>query len=477
MPTTRNYAIVALLAATLTFGTGSARAAQPSDTTGSAGNGSPGAPGLGDPYLPMSGNGGYDVSHYDVTVGVDPSQPDHFTGDTTVKATATQNLSRFDLDLQGFSIDAVTVNGVPATRIAREGEHEVVITPADTIRQGARFDVRVRYSGAPVGKSWHKLVGGGIDVQGEPESATAWFPSNDHPSDKATFSLTAIVPDGWTVIGNGLPGPTTRGNGRTTFRWHEDHPMVTYASTMAIDKMTVHTSTLPDGTPIINAYGQNTQIIEDSEQVLPEIIQFLSSKFGPYPFESTGSIVVDPEPTDEDFLFVETQTRPTYASAFFDVSAVHELAHQWFGDNVSFTDWRDGCIAECFAQYAGQLWDEYKNGADPDESYRSIISDEKTDPEFWSVPLYDSGQELPEALYERGPLMLHALRRLLGDHIFFALLQDFQRTYRDGNASWPDFENFAQSHSGRDLTGFFHAWAHSTKIPAGPYLYPGTLKS
>jgi aminopeptidase N len=438
---------------------------------------SAGSDGLGDPYFPQDGNGGYQVSNYDVKVGFDPAKPEFLAGDTTVNAIANQDLDRFNLDLEGFEIVSVTVNGVAAKAVSRAGAHELVITPKNRVHKGSKLDVRVVYHGKPVGPSWHKLTGGGVSVTGEPHSATAWYPLNDHPSDKATFHLTATVPDGWTVIGNGLPGPTAERNGQKTFRWNEDRPMVSYASTMAIDKFTVHTTKLADGTPVINAYGQGTSIIPDSEGQLPEILGFLSSKYGKYPFSSTGSIVVSS--SDANVIgALETQTRPTYQGAFFDVSAVHELTHQWFGDSVSFSDWRDGCLAECFAQYAGQLWDEYKFGANLDESYRAIVAENKDTVLFWDVTLYDPGknQPLPPAIYDRGALMLHALRRTVGDDKFFGILQGWTKQHEYGNASWPDFEKFAGQRSGQDLTGFFRAWAHGTTIPAEQYLYPGTLK-
>jgi aminopeptidase N len=431
-----------------------------------------GADGVGDPYFPQDGNGGYRVSHYDVTVTIDPGRPDQFTGDTLVNATATQDLDRFDLDLKGFDVTAVAVNGTPATAVARSGDHELVITPAHRVPRGSRLDVRVRYRGAPVGDGWHRLSGGGLSAAGEPHSATAWYPCNDHPSNKATFSLTATVPDGWTVIGNGLPGPTTHANGNTTFRWHESHPMATYASTIAVDKFTVHSSALADGTPVINAYGQNTTYRAESDALPAKMVQFLSAKFGPYPFESTGSIVLS-----GSAMGLETQTRPTYDGGLFDVAVVHELAHQWFGDSVSFTDWRDGCIAECFAQYTDMLLDAEVNGGDIDRSYREQVARAVNEPSFWSVALYDPGKNHPlaSALYSKGSLMLHALRRTIGDDTFYRILREWLRRYRDANASWPDFETLAQTMSQQDLSGFFQAWAHSTTVPANQYLYPGRL--
>src|SRR5262245_45204317 len=107
----------------------------------------PGSPGLGDPFFPNAGNGGYDVSHYSLTLGYEPSS-NTLHGTALITAQATQGLSRFDLDLRGFSISALTVNGAPATH-TRSGEQELVITPAAGIRSGRTFTVTVDYSGTP----------------------------------------------------------------------------------------------------------------------------------------------------------------------------------------------------------------------------------------------------------------------------------------------------------------------------------------
>lgn len=156
---------------------------------------------------------------------------------------------------------------------------------------------------------------------------------------------------------------------------------------------------------------------------------------------------------------------------------VHENAHQWFGDSVSFSDWRDGCLAECFAQYANQLWEENK-GANLDTGfYAPLIKENKDNPAYWSTKLYDpgKGKELDPALYFKGSLMLHALRRTVGDDAFFDTLRRWTSSHAYGNASFPEFEALAAKVSGKDLKGFFDAWAHGTTIPPKQYLYPGGL--
>lgn len=436
-----------------------------------------GGPGLGDPYFPTDGNSGYDVDRYDVHITYDPARPDHLTGDTTVTARALTDLGRFHLDLTGFEVSSVTVDGHGARTVEREGEHELVITPARELRKGADFSVRVRYSGRPVGEGWHPMTDGGVAISGEPHSATTWYPANDHPSDKATFRLSATVPDGWSAVGNGRPGPVTRdGTGHRTYRWYEDRPLTTYASMVAVDRFTVRTSALPGGTPVVNAYSPDALVDPDAEALQQDILGFLASRFGPYPFSSAGAVVLA-GPSGTGPVDLETQSRPTYDTGLFDVAMVHEIAHQWYGDSVSFTDWRDGCVAECVATYAQWLWYEHQGDDLDRDYYLATVREHRADPAFWSVPLYDPGpgRELDSALYARGPLMLHALRRTVGDKAFFDILRAWPARHRYGNASWPEFEALAAERSHQDLRGFFTAWAHGTQIPPDRYLFPQGL--
>jgi aminopeptidase N len=438
----------------------------------------PSEDGVGDPYYPTDGNGGYDVTTYHVQISYDPSSK-VLTGDTQVTAKATSKLAKFNLDLQGLDVSTVTVGGKDA-KVSRSGDHELVITPAEPVASGASFETRVKYSGVPesaeegnLGENgWQLSSSGGAFAAGEPHSASAWYPANDTPKDKATFKLDARVPDGWSVISNGIESPATRGgDGWTTFHWNEPNRIATYLTTVGIDKWTFDRSTLPSGTPIVSAYAPGAEDKRSVEARLPEIIEFLSSKFGPYPQSAAGGIYIN-----ENIGFsLETQTRPIYAAWAEESVVVHENAHQWYGDSVSVDQWKDICLNECFASYAPWLWDEAKNGVNLDDEYRQEVAG-GTD-ELWSGKLYDMGPGNEfTAVYEKGPLALHALRRLIGDDAFNRVLKEWPAKHKDGNASWPEFEKFTQEIAGKDLTGFFKAWFHDGTQPPDEYLYPGPLR-
>jgi aminopeptidase N len=439
-----------------------------------------GSDGAGDEYYPTDGNGGYDVASYDVSISYDPGTQ-HLDGDTTVTAAATADLDKFNLDLMGLEVSAVEVDD-KAARFERSGEHELVITPEASIAKGATFRARVRYQGKPAQakdgqlgvNGWQIATSGGAFAAGEPHSATFWYPANDHPRDKATFKLTARVPTGWSVISNGREESSHQDGTWTVFRWTEPNRIATYLTTVAIDKWTFERSSLPDGTPVVSAYAPGAEDKKQVEKRLPEILAFLTEKFGPYPQSAAGGIYLN-----ENIGFsLETQGRPTYAKWTELETVVHENAHQWFGDSVSVDKWSDICLNECFASYAQWLWTEAKDKQNLDQRYRQAIDKTRTRDAFWANKLYGmgTGNEFL-GVYDKGVLAMHALRRQLGEDAFGKVLKGWPAAHKDGNASWPRFEEFVQGVAGgQDLRGFFDAWFHSDKIPADQYLYPGSLR-
>lgn len=197
----------------------------------------PGAPGLGDPYFPLDGNGGYDVDEYVLDLNYDPLT-DVLGGTATITAKATQDLSAFNLDLDGLTVRAVTVNNRSAEFTRDAGE--LTVTPQRGIRDGSRFKTQVRYDGIPEtiidqsGQSGFFHTDDGSLVLGQPHVAATWFPVNDHPLDKASYTFRMTVPEGVEVVANGrLLGHRTR-NGLTTWTWEAREPMASYLATASV---------------------------------------------------------------------------------------------------------------------------------------------------------------------------------------------------------------------------------------------------
>lgn len=225
----------------------------------SAADYSPGAPGIGDPYYPAYGNGGYDVSHYDLRLQYQP-ETDKLEGTATLLARTTQDLSRFNLDFL-LDVSEVRVNGTKAS-FTTSGEHELEITPKNPLPKGTAVTVVVRYSGVPSSKkaygftSWNRTPDGGVGAN-EPEAAWWWFPSNDHPLDKATYDVSVAVPDGSQAISNGTLQSVSSRAGWTRYSWRSNKPQATYLATLAVGKFDLTTGTSESGILIVNAYSKD----------------------------------------------------------------------------------------------------------------------------------------------------------------------------------------------------------------------------
>jgi aminopeptidase N len=438
----------------------------------------PGAPGAGDPYRPAAGNGGYDVQHYDLDVRYDPATG-VLTGHAVVTALATQRLSAYDLDLTGLTVDAVTVDGVPA-RWQRTGQ-ELVITPRRPIADRQRYRTEVSYHGTPVGSvldgapSGFQRTGDGAIVAGQPDVAATWFPVNDHPTDKATYRFTVAVPQGLTAVCNGIPLGSSTAGGWTTWRWAETRPMASYLATAAIGKFRVTRGT-HRGRPVFTAVGEGlpADLADDAVARTTEVADFLSTRFGPYPFDAYGAIVVD---TDLGFA-LETQSRPVYPGGDFEAGPTdremyliaHETAHQWFGNSVSVRRWRDLWINEGFATYAQWLWGEHAGTGRPQDAFDFLWA-QPLDQPYWAPAPADPGPDalFDPSVYYRAAMTLQALRMTIGDPAFWTLVRTWTRERAYGNGSTEDFEALAERVSGRSLGTFFDDWLRGTGRPP----YPG----
>jgi aminopeptidase N len=440
----------------------------------------PGAAGIGDSYYPDYGNGGYDVDHYDLRLRYRPAT-DELTGTATISARVTQDLSSFDLDFL-LDVRSVLVDG-RAAGFARRGDHELVVTPARPLRRGQVLTVRVDYSGVPSAKRgagftvWTRTPDGALAV-GEPESAWWWFPSNDHPSDKARFDISVAVPDGVEALSNGtMPHPPAPdGHGWTRWTWHSATPMATYLAFLAIGQYDVEQSRTSNGRPVLYAYSklltpELAAAARASVGRTTEIVDWESSLFGPYPFEAEGGVVTPPGLLP---ISLETQTRPVYGTSHFQRGedayvVVHENAHQWFGDEVSLSRWQDIWLNEGFATYVEWLWSEHVGDGTAQDQFDIFYDSFPDDDELWTQPPGDPGVPvITPGVYLRGAMTLHALRLAVGDATFFRILRAWPAAHRYGNGDTAQFVALAERLSGRHLGPLFQAWLYTPSKPARP---------
>jgi aminopeptidase N len=460
-----------------------------------------GGPGAGDPYFPFSGNGGYDVSHYDLQITYTPPAAapaplvGQFDGVATITLNATQDLDRFNLDLRGMTVSAITIDGKTAQAIAPpapgtivEGPAywhvqdpaqrlwELTVQPRPKLKAGQQAEIVVTYGGA-TGRprdiegflyGWVTTRDGAMVVN-EPEGAMTWYPVSDHPTDKATYTFEISVPAGKTAVANGVLAaePVTSG-GWTTWSWDAPDLQASYLSTASVgDFERLPAGVSSSGVPIYDFVDTDLSPSRratslNSLALQPAMIDLFESRYGAYPFNSFGSIVDD----DSVGYALETQTRPVYSSQASEGTVAHELAHMWFGNSVSPHRWADIWLNEGWATYLAVEWSESQGRGTTQEFFDDIMSI-PADDEFWQTSLADPGPMglFVDPVYDRGAATLHALRQKIGDAAFYAGAQLWLSRHGDGTASTADFESVFEEASGQDLTAFFQVWVHDPVKP------------
>lgn len=436
-------------------------------------HGTPGGSGLRDPYFPKTGNGGYDVTHYDLDLAYTPDG-NRLSGTATLTARASQDLSAFDLDLDGLDVQKVTVDGDTA-RWNRAGQ-ELTVRPHDDLHEGRTFEVTVRYSGIPrtitdpdgSEEGWLETDDGSVAL-GEPTGSMTWFPGNHHPSDKASYDLTISVPEGFQAVSNGELTASGTSGGRTTSHWHTAEPMASYVATLAIGTYDVRRSTLPGGLPVYTAVDPAEAAA--SRKVLarlPDIMKWSEDTFGPYPFSSTG-VIVDRE-GDAGYA-LETQNRPFFPGAPDTATLVHELAHQWYGDSVTPRTWQDMWLNEGFATYGEWLWEEEHGGNSAQKTFDEVYA-RGADDDVWSFPPAEpsSAAHISDSpVYVRGAMVLHRIRQTVGDTVFAGILRGWATAHRHGTADTGDFTAYVEKAApDKDFGPIWDDWLYGDGKPAEP---------
>ncbi|MEZ4834207.1 MAG: M1 family metallopeptidase [Caldilineaceae bacterium] len=422
---------------------------------------------IGDALYPGLGNAGYDVQHYALGLTVDV-QSNTITATTMISAVALTALDSFHLDLTGLRVDSVDVAAQPAEFVREDAE--LIITPAASLAEGDVFTVTVAYGGQPEPRSMPMLGqlgwvqrGDTIVVVSEPFGASTWFPSNDHPQDKATYDIRVTVDEPFVAASNGLLVDVIETDGQRTYVWDVLNPMATYLATVAIDEYIIEEEEGPNGLPILNFITPGTRDVALAAlENTSEMIEFYSDLIGPYPFESYGAIVL---PLG---FSLETQTRSLLSQGHLlmpgEEVVAHELVHQWFGNSVSLEHWQDIWLNEGFATYLSWLWMEHRYGA---ERLERIVNGSIEGVFNVNPPGTPTGEDLfNQTVYVRGALTLHALRLRLGDETFFDLLRQYYATYRDDNVSTQKFIALTEDISGEDLDDFFEYWLYTTGMPS-----------
>ncbi len=440
---------------------------------------------VNDPASPLDQQQGeppvasFDVLHYDLSMNFNLPQKT-FTGRVVIHVRALTSLTEMTVDAASATlvIDSVRTRGGAAA--FHHASDLLSVQWSQPVAAQSEFDLTISYHGSSTYSGQYD--GGGVyfispsrlATISEPNFARTWWPCVDRPSDKATAAMTISVPESLTAVSNGVLRSVTRHSGTATYSWETDYPIATYLVSAAAAVYREYSE------PYRRADGTDMKIVyylypEDEErgkvdfQNTKKILEFFSRRFCEYPFirEKFGFAEVDGNTTMEHQTLCSIQKDLIRGDRSSELTLLHETAHHWWGDLITPINWKHTWLSEGFATYAEALYLEEAAGKDSSRKYverwmdaepgtyaGSVIG--KTDTAFWDA--------FAPRVYNKGAIVLHMLRAVVGDTIFFAIMRNYLNDpkLRYGNAATDDFIAECERTSGKNLKWFFHEWVYAS---------------
>jgi aminopeptidase N len=427
-----------------------------------------------DEYLPGHGDLRYHVTHYDLALAYTVAS-NHLQAKAGVTLTAEQDTDEIAFDLSGLTVTKVVVDGARGTRYTHRRDR-LVVHLAEPLGQGQECHVVVSYHGNPAplhavdGEAGWEELRDGVIVAAQPHGAPSWFPCNDRPADKAAYRIQVETETAYTVIANGTLVARHRGASRTTWVYDQPEPMASYLATVQIGRYGVRE--LADQ-PVPVSVSRPARLARQADAAvsrLPEMVSTFSRLFGAYPFARYTVVVTD----DDLEIPLEAQGLATFGANFASTDwscerlVAHELAHQWFGNSLTVSAWKDIWLHEGFACYSEWLWSEESGGRTAAQHAATHWARLRKTPR--TIVVGDPGPELmfDDRVYKRGALTLHALRLELGDGPFFDMLREWVSRNAFGSVTTAMFIDHAESYAASPLRGLFDRWLFAATLPTLP---------
>jgi aminopeptidase N len=417
----------------------------------------------------------YDVGYYGLNLKIDIDQQE-LSGFVTIKGKSCKDgLASITLDFNSsMVVSGVGADGQSFQWIKSNNRDYLVVNFSTGVDSGGIFEVQINYSGQPTVSgshgfsfNYHRNVPI-VSSFNEPYYASSWFPCKDIPADKAdSADINITVPDTLTAVSNGtLVRIEDNQDGTATYCWQERYPIAVYLISVAVSNYCkleqVYTGL--DGTtmPVVHWYYPEDESQTNYLSLTTEMISFFSSLWGEYPFirEKYGHA---------QFSWTGGMEHQTCTSAgrFNELLICHELAHQWWGDMVTCANWKNIWLNEGFARYSEALWQEHKMGFEGLQGYMDYLNR----PETWrAAPVYcldtlNISSIFDRLVYDKGAWVLHMLRHLVGEEIFWDIFLAYREAFYMSTARTEDFKEICEKVSGRDLDWFFQQWIYTYGLP------------
>ncbi|MCW5753175.1 MAG: M1 family metallopeptidase [Phycisphaeraceae bacterium] len=452
----------------------------------------------------------FDYQHMKLEITIPDMNIPKFHAIQTLRARAVgKDRAEMRLDAQGPVINAISSGG-RSLAFTHERRELLIYFPAP-VRAGTEIEITIDYdldysrSTPFTGLFWSAGRPGDPEInnhwpqmhtQGQPESNNRWFPCHDYPNDRLSTEILVDVEDGYQVLSNGRlisgkgQGPDRAGPGRVRWHWLQESPHVAYLVTLVVGKFAIVEIGGPDsarpGLPM-RAWGPlgKERELRELFKYTPEMVAAFERYLGrEYPWDKYDQVAAR--------NYVGGAMENTSASTFFGTIAsvppetqqgiiAHELIHQWMGNLLTCRGWAHIWLNEGWASMGQALWDEEYarlQGRDPREAYLAAISqflgqqrsNRGTAPRQPALVsnLYRNPLDVfmkQDNPYPKGALVLHMLREMLGEEVFFEGVRLFVRRHQFQEVETSDFRRCLEEVSGRSLERFFEQWCMRPGLP------------
>ncbi|KQC05919.1 MAG: hypothetical protein APR54_07920, partial [Candidatus Cloacimonas sp. SDB] len=428
----------------------------------------------------------YDVVYYALDLTIDFSEQ-FITASLLMRFMILEdNTSQIDLNFTNtLDVDFITLNGTDLNY--SHADDIISVTLSQACNSGDIAEIEIVYSGNPVNRLNDGMkfrTHAGVPVvftMVSPQGARKWWPCKDTPADKPdSLEIRLTYPEQYVSVANGLRLETVNnGDGTRTDLWLESYPIATYLTSFAITNYEIFTQNYfyqdQEMEILHHVYPEQYDVSVDLYTPTPEMIDFFSAIYGPYPFltEKYGHASC----TDLGALAMEHQTCTSFDAGYITdpeatFTVAHELAHQWAGDFLTIGSWEHVWLKEGFARYSEALWAENLYGYQSLLDYMDALDNgSPLDPPLQRDPEGSGSHIFDIVIYSKGAWTQHMLRGVLQDEDYFAailnLMSDPQLLY--GNFITEDLENAAENTSGMELDWFFDQWFYQEGRPTYNY--------
>ena len=435
-------------------------------------------------YKANSNTGNYDLKYHRLEFNVDPAKTT-ISGDVTAYFEAKEDLNQITFDLADNMIVTQVLQRENPLTFSQNANDELIITLDATQNTGVLDSLTISYSGDPVSSGFGSFE---IDTHNgdpvlwtlsEPYGAKGWWPCKQDLNDKIdSIDVYITTPrfnpfsEEYVAVSNGLEqSQEVNGSDKTTHFKHR-HPIPAYLVAIAVTNYSVYSDMVPNNSnpfEVVNyVYPENFATAKASTPITADCINLYTSLFEEYPF------------ADEKYGHAQfgwgggmEHTTVSFMGGFGGDLIAHELAHQWFGDKVTCGSWSDIWLNEGFATYLSGLtrehtiltdvsfktWKQQRISSITSQSGGSVYVTDTT-----SVNRIFDGR----LTYNKGAMVLHMLRKKLGDTDFFQGIQNYlsDPNHAYGYAKTDDFKTIMEAASGQDLTEFFNDWIYNQGYPS-----------